>query len=195
MARIGRYEIRREVGRGGMGIVYEAWDPELRREVAIKQLTAAGEAGRGTLERFRREAQALARVRHANVVAVHEVGEDAGQPFIVMDLVRGESLRDRLGREGPAPAGRAVAIAIALTEALEAVHREGVVHRDLKPENVLMGEDDRILLTDFGLAKDFAGADPSGFSTMMGRFIGTPGFAAPEQARGEHDRVGPATDV
>lgn len=174
----GRYEIVREIGRGGMSVVYEARDLRLGRRVALKVLKEVGP------ERVRREAEAAARLRHPNVVAVHEVGPD----YIVMDLVEGRTLAEALpglGRE------ERLRILEAVAEAVAHAHAHGVVHRDLKPANILLEPGGRVVLTDFGLARLEGGED----LTRTGAVIGTPHFMAPEQVRGEGRRVGPAADV
>ncbi len=175
-ARVGRYEIVREVARGGMAVVFEAWDPELKRKVAVKVLKEADPA------RLRREAAAAARLRHPNIVAVHEVGPD----FIAMDFVEGRTLdwgaMDLRGR---------VALLETVARAVEHAHAQGVVHRDLKPANILVGPDGRPVLTDFGLAK----AEGEEDLTRTGSVAGTPHFMAPEQVRGRAREAGPAADV
>ncbi len=191
MERVGPYQIIGELGRGGAGVVLRAFDPRLRREVAVKVLHATRATG-AQIARFAREARALAKVRHPNVVAVHEVANDAARPYIVMDLVDGESLGARLGREGPLPVREAATIVAALARALDVAHAQGVVHRDVKPDNVIIARSGAPLLTDFGLAKDLD--DGSHSISIEGRFIGTPGYASPEQARGRGD-PGPACDV
>ncbi len=176
--RIGKYEVLREVARGGMAVVYEARDPDLGRRVALKVLKE------GNLERLRREAAAAAKLRHPNVVAVHEVGPD----FIAMDFVEGRTLAEAL--PGMALPDRVRALET-IARAVGHAHAEGVVHRDLKPANVLLEPGGRPVLTDFGLAKIEGGED----LTRTGAVAGTPHYMAPEQVRGEIRRVGPAADV
>ncbi len=192
MRSIGPYQIVGELGRGGAGVVLRAHDPRLRRDVAIKMLLAA-KASEAQLKRFAREARALARVRHPNIVGVHEVGEDSGKPYIVMDLVEGTSLQARLDRDGSLGPKEAVSIIAKAARALAVAHEAGVLHRDLKPDNILVTAGGEPLLTDFGLAKDLDDPGRSNSVSVRGRFMGTPGFAAPEQAKGE--LVGPPTDV
>ncbi|MGE0708299.1 MAG: protein kinase [Planctomycetota bacterium] len=191
-AAIGPYRVTGELARGGMGVIYRALDPQAGREVAIKVLHAGGRAPSAQRRRFAREAEALARVQHHNVVRVHAVGEHQGAPYLVMDLVEGESLEDRLEDQGGAGLDPRLAASIAakLAGALDNAHRQGVVHRDVKPANVLL-QGDEPLLTDFGLARDL---EEETRLTQTGRFMGTPGYWAPEQARGERD-VGPTADV
>jgi tetratricopeptide (TPR) repeat protein/predicted Ser/Thr protein kinase len=176
--RIGKYEVLREVARGGMAVVYEARDPDLGRRVALKVLKE------GNVERLRREAAAAAKLRHPNVVTVHEVGPD----FIVMDFVEGKTLAEALPGLGRAERLR---ILETVARAVGAAHAQGVVHRDLKPGNVLLEPSGRPVLTDFGLAKIAGGED----LTRTGAVVGTPHYMAPEQVRGEPGRIGPAADV
>jgi len=173
--RLGRFEILREVGRGGFGVVLEARDTELGRHVAVKW----GRGGR--LELLRREAEAAARLQHPNIVTLHDFGVRGGHPYLVLELLDGEALDARLAR-GALPAAEAVEIAIQVAEALAHAHAAGVVHRDLKPANVVLTREGRAKVLDFGLARLFADA-PSG---------GTPGFMAPEQIGGAGDE---RTDV
>ncbi|HXG61588.1 MAG TPA: serine/threonine-protein kinase, partial [Planctomycetota bacterium] len=174
----GRYEIVREIGRGGMSVVYEARDRRLGRRVALKVLREVGP------ERVRREAEAAARLRHPNVVAVHEVGPD----YIVMDLVAGRTLAEAMPE---LDRGERLRILEAVAAAVAHAHAHGVVHRDLKPANVLLEPDGRVVLTDFGLARLVGGED----LTRTGAVVGTPHYMAPELVRGEGHRAGPAADV
>jgi tetratricopeptide (TPR) repeat protein len=190
-AQIGRYVVKGELGRGSMGVVYRAVDPRLRREVAIKLVLPTGDRAR-LLRRLSVEAVALGRLRHEAIVTIHEVGEHEGLPYLVMDLVEGRSLQDRLDREGPLAPREAARVARLLAVALAHAHARGVLHRDVKPSNVLLTSDGGAVLTDFGLARDAVAA--SGVS-QAGNMIGTPGYWPPEQARGKTDEVGPASDV
>ena len=187
---IGPYPLLGEIGRGAGGIVYRARDASLRRDVALKLLTSLGNPVRR--ERFAREARALAKLRHPNVVAIHHVGEHQGQAYMVLDLVDGESLQARLKRDGPLPPLEAARLAAVLARALHHVHARGVVHRDVKPANVLLSAGTP-LLTDFGLAKDLDAARPH--LSREGYSMGTPGYWSPEQAQGHVERIGPASDV
>ncbi len=190
--RVGRYVTVGELGRGGMGIVYRGWDPALDRAVAIKMiLETPRSSGRG-IERFIREAKATARLRHPGIVAVHEVGEHGGRPFIVMDYVEGETLAALLDRERRLAARRASELIQALARALHHAHEAGIVHRDVKPSNVLLDDTGRPHLSDFGAARDLS-AEVS--LTATGQAIGTPLYMAPEQARGDHDATDPRSDV
>jgi serine/threonine protein kinase/tetratricopeptide (TPR) repeat protein len=187
-ARIGRYRIDRELGRGGMGVVYAAHDEQLDRPVAIKTIagTAPDEEAR---ERFHREARAAARVRHPNVCHIYEIGEDGRDLFIAMELLDGESLGDRLAR-GPLPLSDAVDVALAILSALDGLHGAGVVHRDLKPSNVFLTPHG-VKILDFGLARAVGqGVVETQDSTRIGltqagAALGTPAYMAPEQLRGD----------
>jgi tetratricopeptide (TPR) repeat protein len=171
--RHGKYELVCEAGRGGMAVVWEAWDPELKRRVALKILTG------GNLERLRREAEAAARLRHPGVVAVHEVGLD----YLAMDFIEGSTF--------DVAHPRRLELLEQAAEAVAHAHAQGVVHRDLKPQNLLVTPEGRVVLTDFGLAR-IEGAESL---TRTGAVVGTPHYMAPEQVRGEVGRIGPATDV
>ncbi|HVR41883.1 MAG TPA: protein kinase [Thermoanaerobaculia bacterium] len=184
--RFGSYEVVQPLGAGGMGSVYRARDLRLGREVAIKFLRDELRTDRLQLHRFEREARAASTLNHPNIITIYEVGEWDEHPYIAMEYVEGERLRDQLaGRMIPTP--RAVEIAIALAEGLAAAHARGIVHRDLKPENVMIVPDGRIKILDFGLAKSGESAllsVDSSASTLPGVVVGTAGYMAPEQARG-----------
>ncbi|MBX3471351.1 MAG: protein kinase [Planctomycetes bacterium] len=175
--RIGPYEVVRELGRGGMGVVYEVTDPALPRRLALKLIL--DHADPDALARFGREVELLARVRHPNVVAVHAVGRAPEGPYVLMDLVEGEPLSRLVGR---LDAARAVEVVRALCDAVGALHAQGVLHRDLKPQNVIVRPDGRPVLLDFGLACDPAGGRSL---TRTGQVLGTPRYMAPEQAEGK----------
>ncbi len=185
-ARLGRYQILGEIGRGAMGVVYRGWDPKLERAVAIKAISADAVSG-GTAEeivaRFLREAKLAARIVHPGVVTVYDAGEEQGQLYQVMELVDGESLAARL-RRGDFPTRReALELAAQVAEALAAAHQAGVVHRDVKPANILIGKDGRVKVSDFGVAK--AVGEATGL-TRTGTTVGSPAYMSPEQVRGEH---------
>lgn len=185
------YEIVRELGRGGMGVVYLVRQKSLGRLVAVKVLRP-GEATFGrVLQRFLEEARHLARLRHANIVSVHEVGRAGDEPYFTMDYVEGEPLSALLGRERLSPT-QALALWKPAAEAVMHAHSQGIIHRDLKPGNVLVDAQRRVYVTDFGLARDLT---QSSQITRTGEVMGTPAYMAPEQALGQVDRIGEATDV
>jgi serine/threonine protein kinase len=169
--RIGRFLLVREIGRGGFGLVFEAEDTDLRRRVAIKVLRPERGHTPTTLEWIRREGEAAARVRHPSVVTLHDVGQWAGGTYLVYELLRGETLADRLAR-GPIRPDEARRILRTVAEGLSRMHGAGVVHRDLKPANVFLDEDGTVKILDLGLAQ-IAGA--------VGIQAGSPPYAAPEQ--------------
>jgi WD40 repeat protein len=184
------YEILGELGRGGMGVVYQARQLRPERLVALKMILAGGHAGEADLARFRAEAEAVARLQHPNVVQVYEVGEHDGRPFFSLELCGGGSLADRL-RGGPLAPREAAALVETLARAVHAAHRQQIVHRDLKPGNVLLTADGTPKITDFGLARRL---DAAG-QTQTGSILGTPSYMAPEQAGAARGAVGPAADV
>ncbi len=196
MHALGRFQLLAPIAEGASGAVYRAKDPTLGREVAIKVLHPHAARSPTQRRRFAREARALARLRHPALVAIHEVGEDAasGRPFLVLDLVSGESLQARLSRVGRLAPPEAVAIVSQIAGALGVAHAQGILHRDVKPENVLLETNGQALLTDFGLAKD-VGGEASAALTTPGRFLGTAGYWPPEQASGDLDRLGPGSDI
>ena len=193
---VGRYEIRGELGSGAMGTVWRAHDTWLDREVAVKEVRLPHDMPARERERARsrviREARAAARVSHPSVVTVHDVLEVDGAPFIVMELLEGESLRDRLLRSGPMTEREVERIAHPLVEALWTAHRAGVIHRDVKPANIMLASDGtRPVLTDFGIANlpDHGGTALTG----PGAILGTAAYAAPERL--EHDDNGAVSDL
>ncbi len=189
--RIEQYVLVRELGRGGMGVVHEGWDTVLKRRVAIKMILDPLRTDPDDLERFRREARAAARVPHPGIVQVFEVGEHEGRPYLVMELVEGESF-DALLKRQSIPPRRVAEIVRGVALALDHAHRSQVVHRDVKPANVLLDRDGEPHLTDFGLARDEA---VTAQLTNTGDVLGTPAYMAPEQARGVPGEQGPHTDV
>ena len=189
--RIPGYEVEEELGRGGVGVVYRARHLRLDRTVALKMLLAGPYARPEERERFLREAQALAGLRHPNIVQVHDFGELGGLPYFAMEYVEGGSLAQRLAGT-PLPPREAAALAATLAEAVEAAHRSGIVHRDLKPANVLLTDAGTPKIGDFGLARRLDGGPGA---TLTGTALGTPSYMAPEQARGQARAIGPAVDV
>jgi hypothetical protein len=185
------YEVLQELGRGGMGVVYKARQQGLDRLVALKMVLTAGWVGEESQARFRREAEALARLDHPHVVQIYEVGDYKGWPFFAAELVEGGSLAARL-RAGPWQPKEAARLVLTLAETVDWFHRRAIVHRDLKPANVLLTADGRPKIADFGLAKLLDGATAL---TATGAVMGTPEYMAPEQAEARHRDVGPAADV
>src|SRR5262245_16529317 len=181
-SRLGPYEVIALLGAGGMGEVYRARDPRLDRDVAIKVLSGGADAGR----RLAREARAAGALSHPNVLAVYDVGEEAGTPYIVCELLEGETLRDRLLR-GALPWTECRVVAGQILSGMAAAHARGIVHRDLKPENLFLTRDGRVKILDFGLAKlqpPVASGTPVAASTQAGMIRGTVGYMAPEQVKG-----------
>ena len=182
LGRLGRYDIERLLGAGGMGIVFKAFDTELHRPVAIKVLAPHLAHHGAARQRFARESQSAAAVVHENVVPIHNVESEDKLPYLVMQYVAGESLQARVDRGGPLSNAQIRRIAMQIASGLAAAHRQGLIHRDVKPANILLEEDiDRVLISDFGLARtaDDASVTRSGF------IAGTPHYMSPEQARGE----------
>jgi serine/threonine protein kinase/WD40 repeat protein len=205
------FEILDELGRGGMGVVYRAWQERLRRLVALKMVLAGEHAGAPAVARFRVEAEAVARLQHPNIVQIHEVGEHHGRPYFALEYIDGGSLAGRLGGQ-PAPSRPAAQLVETLARAMHYAHRQGIVHRDLKPGNILLtgvrgGKDSGSSsttpgpwpltavpkITDFSLAKLLVGGPES--QTQSGDTLGTPSYMAPEQAAGKTKEIGPAADV
>ena len=193
--KLGPYEITAQIGEGGMGEVYQATDTKLKRQVAIKVLpeSVAGDSER--LARFQREAEVLASLNHPNIAAIHGLEDSDGTKALVMELVEGPTLADRIAR-GAIPVDEALPIAKQIAEALEAVHERGIIHRDLKPANIKLRPDGTVKVLDFGLAKAMEQpgvASPSVSQsptittpamTQMGMILGTAAYMSPEQAKG-----------
>jgi tetratricopeptide (TPR) repeat protein len=202
---VGGFAIERELGRGGMGVVYLARDRTLGRLVALKMVLAGGHAGESARSRFATEARTIAGLQHPNIVALHEVGEADGQLFCALEYVAGGSLADRLDGT-PLPAREAARLLIPLAQAVQTAHAAGVIHRDLKPANILLTADASgnrpaaahwaasvvPKITDFGLAKHLTTSDGP---TQTGAVLGTPSYMAPEQASGKSRAAGPGVDV
>ncbi len=189
----GRYVLTGELGHGGMGIVYRAWDTMLSRAVAVKVLQAGELAGSDAVGRFDREARAAAKLRHPGIVQVHDVGQVEGRHYFTMDLVEGKNLGE-LMKEEALSLEEVLCLLLQVAHAVEHAHRNGLVHRDLKPANVLVDGGDRAIVTDFGLVLDIT--SPRGAaSTLTGEVLGTPAYMSPEQARGAREQVDARTDV
>ena len=184
----GRYRVLGRLGVGGMATVYLAEDSSLGRKVALKVMAERYSKDGEFVERFRREAQAAARLNHPNIVAVYDRSEADGRPYIAMEYLQGRTLKQVIQAEGPLPPERAIAVAMQVLAGLRYAHEHGVVHRDVKPHNVLVGDDGRIKVTDFGIAH---AGDPQ--MTEVGSIVGTAQYLSPEQARGRG--VGPQTDI
>ena len=177
-----RYELEELVGTGGMSSVYRARDKLLERHVALKILHDTYGADEETVERFRREARAVAQLSHPNIVTVIDRGEDDGRQFIVFEYVAGENLKEVVRREGPLAVRRALELTLEVARGLAFAHHQGLVHRDVKPQNVLMNGDGRPKVTDFGIARSL---DVEHGMTQTGTVLGTSNYIAPEQASGE----------
>ncbi|MDW8327943.1 MAG: serine/threonine-protein kinase, partial [Anaerolineales bacterium] len=180
--RIGRYKIKGELGRGGMATVFHGFDTRFKLEVAIKVLPREFLHDPAFHARFEREAQTIAALEHPAIVPVYDFGEEDGQPYIVMRLMTGGTLNDRL-RRGPLTLAEAARIVNALAPALDEAHARGIIHRDLKPGNILFDRRGDPYISDFGIAKL---SDSSAAFTGSG-VLGTPAYMSPEQARGERD--------
>lgn len=187
----GDYELQQEIARGGMGVVYRARQRSLNRTVAVKMLLFPGFAGPEAVARFRLEAEAAARLQHPHIVAIHDVGEEAGQPYIAMEHVEGTNLEE-LAREQAIAPKRAAGYLCRIADAVHHAHQRGVLHRDLKPSNVLIDASDEPRITDFGLAKVLTSDSRL---TMTGQVLGSPGYIPPEQADGKDREVGVQADV
>jgi len=175
---VGHYHLVEELGRGGFATVYKAYQPALKRYVAIKLMDMALGVDEQAVRRFQREARAIAALRHPNIIAVYDFGDENGQAYLVMELVDGPTLKSKLGR--PLPAREVVTIVRAVAAALDYAHQNGVIHRDVKPGNVLLDRSGRILLSDFGIAQV---AESS--ITLTRGIVGTPQYMSPEQALGK----------
>ena len=192
--RLDAYEIIAPLGAGGMGEVYRARDSRLQREVALKIIPASLATDADRLRRFENEARAAARLSHPNILHVYDVGQHEGNPYLVTELLKGETLRERL-EGGPLSVRRAIEFATAVAQGLAAAHDEGIVHRDLKPENLFLTADGRVKILDFGLAKltrpddggegTVAAVPTVGADTALGIVLGTVGYMSPEQVRGQ----------
>jgi serine/threonine protein kinase len=194
---ISHYRVLSTLGSGGMGVVYLAEDERLGRQVALKFLPAESVTNRQALDRFRVEARAASSLSHPGICAIYDIGEDEGTPYIVMEALRGESLRERINR-GPMKVVDLLDIGVQLADALDAAHAQGIIHRDIKPSNIFVGDKNRAKILDFGLAKLTQAATPSSGSltraldasthrelTRPGSALGTVSYMSPEQARGE----------
>src|ERR1700756_3257149 len=189
-SKLGPYEIQSSLGAGGMGEVYRARDSRLKREVAIKVLPQALSLDADRLRRFEQEALATAALNHPNILAVFDIGTSEGSPYVVSELLEGETLRERL-RSGPIAVRRTLDYALQIAHGLAAAHEKGIIHRDVKPENLFLTKDGRVKILDFGLAK-LAQAERGVHTSLptvthgteAGVVLGTAGYMSPEQVRG-----------
>src|SRR5215510_8539454 len=198
--KLGSIEITDLLGRGGMGEVYRARDLKLKREVAIKILPDEFGRDLDRVARFQREAEVLASLNHPNIAAIYDLQEDNGSRYLVLELIEGETLAERI-RRGPIPIDEALNIARCISEALEAAHEKDIVHRDLKPANIKLTPAGQVKVLDFGLAKvheaqsatDFSNSPTLLAESMPGEILGTAAYMSPEQARGK--KVDKRTDI
>ena len=189
--RFGDYELADEIARGGMGIVYRARQVSLNRTVAVKVLLFGQFASAEFVKRFRAEAEAVASLRHPNIVGIHEIGEHEGQQYFSMDYIEGTDLAGLVG-EAPLPGLRAALLLKTVAEAVDYAHSRGILHRDLKPSNILVDQAGQPHITDFGLAKRLSG---DGHITLAGQIFGSPGYMAPEQASADKVESGRTSDI
>ncbi len=179
--KVGTSEVQREIGRGGMGVVYEAFQEGLARRVAVKALDGKLARSKELLERFRREGRAYAQLRHQAIVAVHDLVEKEGTLYLVTDFVDGADLNKILAKGGTIPPECAAVVGARVAEALDYVHFNKLLHRDVKPANVMLSRDGQVKLMDFGIAKDQTAAD----LTKVGMLVGSPSYLAPEVLNGD----------
>ena len=190
---LGGFTLEKEIGRGGMGIVYEATRKSDKASVAIKMILKGEFATKVEKERFRAEAEAARQLNHPHIIPIYEIGEHEGSPFFCMKLIRGQTLSEKLSR-GPLQPGKAADVMIAISDAVSFAHENGVLHRDLKPSNIILDEQGNAHLADFGLAKALTSGRQVSL-TRTGAILGTPSYMSPEQAAGGRGTVGTASDI
>ena len=181
MAKLGKYELIGELGRGGMGIVYRARDPIINRLVALKTITAGVADYPNLLARFYREAQSAGGLQHPNIVTIYDMGEESGTPYIAMELIEGESLEQVIAARPDLPLSLKLTYAIQACRAFDYAHKRGIVHRDIKPANVMLSKDGTVKVVDFGIARVLESS-----KTQTGMLMGTFAYMSPEQYHGEH---------
>ncbi len=191
LQRLGRFEIRRELGRGRFGVVFLAWDPKLQRQVALKVPQFDAAIDPELRERFRGEALSAGQLQHPGIVSIYDVGQHAGVDYLAMAYIEGNTLAERL-KAGPLPPKDAARLSISLAHAIQHAHEQGVIHRDLKPSNILLDQHDQPHVMDFGLARRLS--ESALRATLTGQVLGTPAYMPPEQAAGKSD-IGAASDV
>ncbi len=191
-AEFGKYQLLEELGRGGMGVVYRAWQADLRRHVAVKMILQSRLASSDDVRRFSVEAQSAGGLMHAGIVRIHEVGQIGGQHYYTMEYIDGENLAERL-KDRPYDFQEAARCVGVVSRAVHYLHQHGVIHRDLKPSNILLDSEGNPHVTDFGLAKIFDGTDSG--NTQSGTIVGTPSYMSPEQAAGHASQISPLCDV
>ncbi|MFK7767349.1 MAG: protein kinase [Mariniblastus sp.] len=189
--RFGKYMLEAEIGRGGMGIVYRAIRDEDHKAVAIKMILKGDFATKSERQRFDSEAIAVARLEHPNIIPIYEIGDHQGREFFCMKLIQGQSLSERLAR-GPMPSNRAAKVMEEISDAIDYAHSQGILHRDLKPSNIMLDDEGKAYVADFGLAKESRNQHSL---TRSGAVLGTPSYMAPEQAAGTRGQIGVSSDV
>lgn len=190
----GEYELLKELGSGGMGVVWLAHQSSLDRKVALKMLHQSAQQRPGMLQRFEQEARAVANLRHPHIISIYEVGEHEGQPFFSMEYIQGQELGD-LVRQETLPIRRCAELMMTIAEAIATIHDQGLIHRDLKPSNILIDTKGAPVLMDFGIAKQLDVDDQGQALTQTGMVIGTPGYIAPELLPPKNGQAGPLSDI
>lgn len=188
----GRYRLERQLGRGGMGVVYLAHDQQLDRRVALKIPFFGSQHSADAIERFQREARAMATVQHPHLCPIHDVGRFGSWHFLTMAYVEGSTLAQTLGVSGRLSLVAAAQMLMTIADAVHHAHRAGIIHRDLKPSNIMLTAESRPVILDFGLARR---TRPGEVELTQSGILGTPAYMSPEQVEGRSDQIGPATDI